>query len=160
VLALPSLRYMVHLVAPGWNVIGAGEPNLPGVALGHNQNIAWGFTIFGLDQQDLYIEELNPANPLEYRTEAGWRPMVIRREQFLIKAAAAQSVDLKFTRHGAVLWEDGRRAQLQLDRVPADTEAAALLQSARWVRGHGESPHDPRALSLPGGLRVGAAVSL
>ena len=73
VIALPSLRYMVHLVAPGWNVIGAGEPGLPGVALGHNEHIAWGFTIFGLDQQDLYVEELNPANPLEYKTEVGWK---------------------------------------------------------------------------------------
>jgi penicillin amidase len=35
-LALPSLRYLVHLKAPGWNVIGSGEPALPGVAIGHN----------------------------------------------------------------------------------------------------------------------------
>ncbi len=68
VIAEPSLRYMVHLVAPGWDVIGAGEPGLPGVALGHNQNIAWGFTIFGLDQQDLYLEDLNPADPSQYKT--------------------------------------------------------------------------------------------
>ncbi len=60
VMAEPSLRYMVHLVAPGWDVIGAGEPGLPGVALGHNQQIAWGFTIFGLDQQDLYLEDSTP----------------------------------------------------------------------------------------------------
>ena len=70
----------VHLVAPGWNVIGAGEPGLPGVALGHNEQIAWGFTIFGLDQQDLYVEDLNPANPLEYRTASGWAtPRYTRR---------------------------------------------------------------------------------
>jgi len=128
VLALPSLRYMVHLVAPGWNVIGAGEPSLPGVALGHNEHIAWGFTIFGLDQQDLYIEELNPDNPLEYRTEAGWRPMVIRREEFLIKGAAARTVDLKFTRHGAVLWEEGRRA-LALRWVGSEPGTAGYLAS-------------------------------
>jgi penicillin amidase len=128
VLALPSLRYMVHLVAPGWNVIGAGEPSLPGVALGHNEHIAWGFTIFGLDQQDLYIEELNPDNPLEYRTEAGWTPMVIRREQFLIKGAAAKTVDLKFTRHGAVLWEDGKRA-LALRWVGSEPGTAGYLAS-------------------------------
>ncbi len=73
VIGLPSLRYLVHLVAPGWNVIGAGEPGLPGVALGHNEHIAWGFTIFGLDQQDLYLEELNPADPLQYKTESGWQ---------------------------------------------------------------------------------------
>jgi penicillin amidase len=33
----PSLRYWVHLVAPGWNVIGGGEPVLPGVSIGHNE---------------------------------------------------------------------------------------------------------------------------
>ncbi len=46
-LRLPSLRYLVHLVGPGWNVIGAGEPALPGVAAGHNERIAFGFTIVG-----------------------------------------------------------------------------------------------------------------
>jgi len=128
VLALPSLRYMIHLVAPGWNVIGAGEPGLPGVALGHNEHIAWGFTIFGLDQQDLYIEELNPANPMEYRTESGWTPMAIRREEFLIKGAPAKTVDLKFTRHGPVLWEDGRRA-LALRWVGSEPGTAGYLAS-------------------------------
>ena len=59
---LPSLRKTVHLVAPGWNVIGAGEPALPGVALGHNEDIASGFTIVGIDQQDLYVEKVNPEN--------------------------------------------------------------------------------------------------
>ena len=128
ILALPSLRYMVHLVAPGWNVIGAGEPGLPGVALGHNEHIAWGFTIFGLDQQDLYVEELNPDNPLQYRTEVGWTPMVIRREEFLIKGAAAKTVNVKFTRHGPVLWEDGKRA-LALRWVGSEPGTAGYLAS-------------------------------
>src|SRR5439155_4209471 len=44
-ITVPALRHMVHLSAPGWNVIGAGEPALPGVALGHNDDIAWGITI-------------------------------------------------------------------------------------------------------------------
>ena len=60
---LPSLRYTVHLNAPGWNVIGAGEPALPGVAAGHNDRVAFGFTIVGMDQQDLYVERLDPADP-------------------------------------------------------------------------------------------------
>ena len=128
VLALPSLRYMVHLVAPGWNVIGAGEPGLPGVALGHNRNIAWGFTIFGLDQQDLYVEELNPANPLEYRTELGWVAMTVRREVFLVKGMSPQNVDLKFTRHGPVLWQADKRA-LALRWVGAEPGTAGYLAS-------------------------------
>jgi penicillin amidase len=128
VIALPSLRYMVHLVAPGWNVIGAGEPGLPGVALGHNQHIAWGFTIFGLDQQDLYVEELNPANRLEYKTGDEWKKMDVRREVFLVKGAANAEVDLKFTRHGPVLWDDGKRA-LALRWVGSEPGTAGYLAS-------------------------------
>ncbi len=128
VMGLPSLRYMVHLVAPGWNVIGAGEPGLPGVALGHNEHIAWGFTIFGLDQQDLYLEELNPANPLEYKTEAGWKEMDTRHETFSVKGAAPVETDLKFTRHGPVLWSDGKRA-LALRWVGSEPGTAGYLAS-------------------------------
>ncbi len=74
-IGIPSLRKTVHLVAPGWDIIGAGEPALPGIALGHNENIAFGFTIVGMDQQDLYIEKLNPENPSEYRYRGEWRKM-------------------------------------------------------------------------------------
>ena len=96
----PSLRYIVHLVAPGWNVIGAGEPGLPGVSVGHNDQISWGFTIFGLDQQDLYLESLNPADPLEYQTPQGWERMKVIRESIAVRGAPAVQVELKFTRHG------------------------------------------------------------
>ncbi|MFN7928584.1 MAG: penicillin acylase family protein [Blastocatellia bacterium] len=72
---LPSLRYLVHLVGPGWNVIGAGEPALPGVAAGHNERVGFGFTIVGIDQQDLYVEELHPA-PKRIQIQKGqWRKM-------------------------------------------------------------------------------------
>ena len=132
VIGLPSLRYMVQLVAPGWNVIGAGEPGLPGVALGHNEHIAWGFTIFGLDQQDLYLEELNPANPLEYKTEDGWKKMEVQREGFLVKGAPAKEIDLKFTRHGPVLWVDGKgdgQRALALRWVGTEPGTAGYLAS-------------------------------
>ena len=128
VVGLPSLRYMVHLVAPGWNVIGAGEPALPGVALGHNENISWGFTIFGLDQQDLYVEELNPAHPVEYRTETGWRKMESRRETFVIKGAQSKDIDLMFTRHGPVVWQEGNRA-LALRWVGSEPGTAGYIAS-------------------------------
>src|SRR3989441_1170505 len=59
----PSLRYWVHLVAPGWNVIGGGEPALPGVSVGHNEYGAWGLTIFGGDTEDLSVYQTNPVNP-------------------------------------------------------------------------------------------------
>jgi penicillin amidase len=103
---LPSLRKTVHLVAPGWNVIGAGEPALPGVALGHNENVAYGFTIVGIDQQDLYVERLNPANPNQYLFKGEWRPVEIEHAQIAVKGAKAESVELRYTQHGPIIHED------------------------------------------------------
>lgn len=128
VIGMPSLRYMVHLVAPGWDVIGAGEPGLPGVALGHNQHIAWGFTIFGLDQQDLYLEELNPADPNQYRTESGWRMMTVEKESIVVRGTAPVEVTLKFTRHGPVVWSDNKRA-LALRWIGMEPGTAGYLGS-------------------------------
>ena len=128
VIAEPSLRYIVHLVAPGWDVIGAGEPGLPGIAAGHNENIAWGFTIFGLDQQDLYLAELNPADPEQYKTEHGWERMKVRTETINVRGGTSVVVKLKFTRHGPVLWEDGKRA-LALHWVGAEPGTAGYLGS-------------------------------
>jgi penicillin amidase len=128
VIAEPSLRYIVHLVAPGWNVIGAGEPGLPGVAAGHNENIAWGFTIFGLDQQDLYLAELNPADPEQYKTERGWERMEVKTETIGVRGGTSVVAKLKFTRHGPVLWDDGKRA-LALHWVGAEPGTAGYLGS-------------------------------
>jgi len=102
----PSLRYWVHLNAPGWNVIGAGEPALPGVSYGHNDFGAWGYTIYSADTEDLYVYELNPANPLQYKYGNGWESMKVVREDIPVKGGAPQSVELKFTRHGPVVFED------------------------------------------------------
>jgi penicillin G amidase len=126
VIAQPSLRYIVHLVAPGWNVIGAVEPALPGVAAGHNEEIAWGFTIFDIDQQDLYLETLNPTDPKLYRTEHGWERMREERESIHVRGAADVNAILHFTRHGPVLWEEGQRA-LVLRSVAAEPGSAGYL---------------------------------
>jgi penicillin amidase len=103
---IPSLRYWVHLVAPGWNVIGGGEPALPGISIGHNEYGAWGLTIFSVDQEDLYIYETNLTDPNQYRYKGNWEKMKITREKIRIKGEIPVTVDLKFTRHGPVLYED------------------------------------------------------
>ena len=105
-LGVPSLRYIVQLSAPGLDVIGAGEPALPGVSLGHNADAAFGLTIFYIDQEDLYAYDLNPADPDRYRYGAGWEPMTVIHDTIAVKGEAAREVTLKFTRHGPVLWQD------------------------------------------------------
>ena len=69
-IAVPSLRYMAHLVAPGWNVIGGGEPEIPGISIGHNEFGAWGLTVFRTDGEDLYQYEINPKNRYNTNTMA------------------------------------------------------------------------------------------
>ena len=106
----PSLRYIVHLNAPGWNVIGACEPPFVGVAIGHNERVAWGLTIVGTDQHDVYVEEVNPANRErgEVATGSGSR-CGSSREEIAVKGGAAADVELKFTRHGPIFYEDRAR---------------------------------------------------
>jgi penicillin amidase len=105
-LQVPSLRYWVHLNAPGWHVIGGGEPALPGVSIGHNDHGAWGLTIFAIDQEDLYVYDTHPQNPLQYKYRGNWEEMSIFQETIPVKGENAVAVDLKYTRHGPVLHED------------------------------------------------------
>jgi penicillin amidase len=102
----PSLRYWVQLVAPGWDVIGGGEPSLPGVSIGHNEHGAWGLTIFGTDSEDLYVYDTNPENPSQYKYGGGWESMTVIKESIPVKGEAPAAVELKYTRHGPVVFED------------------------------------------------------
>ncbi len=106
---LPSLRKTVHLVGPGWDAIGAGEPALPGIALGHNETIAWGFTIVGIDQQDLYVETVNPANSAEYRYRGAWRKFDTESQRLKVKGEPGRDITLRYTVHGPVIDEDPAR---------------------------------------------------
>ncbi len=117
-LTLPSLRYVSHLVAPGWNVIGAGEPHLPGIAAGHNERIAFGFTVVGMDQQDVYVESVAPCSPAArkreglavgarcYLMDGKERPIEVRTETLTVKGEAPRTVRLEFTAHGPIVAED------------------------------------------------------
>ncbi|KJK45086.1 hypothetical protein UK23_27350 [Lentzea aerocolonigenes] len=94
-MTLPSLRFVTHLVAPGLDVIGAGEPSLPGISVGHNGSIAFGLTIFGIDQEDLYVcEQERPRRVTELVPVRGEEP---------------REIELAFTRHGPVLKETADR---------------------------------------------------
>jgi penicillin amidase len=139
-LQVPSLRYWVHLNAPGWNVIGGGEPALPGVSLGHNDFGAWGLTIFAIDQEDLYIYDTHPDDPNLYRYKGNWEEMEIYQETIAVKGEKPVIVDLKYTRHGPVLYEDPahnkacalRAAWLEVGSAPY-LASLRMDQSRNWV---------------------------
>ncbi|WP_040421973.1 penicillin acylase family protein [Actinopolymorpha alba] len=107
--ATPSLRYVAHLSAPGLEVIGAGEPALPGVTAGHNGQVAFGFTIFPVDVQDLYVYELDTTDPTRYRYADGWEELRIIAEKIPVKGEPSRQCELAFTRHGPVIHVDQKR---------------------------------------------------
>src|SRR5215469_498830 len=128
----PSLRYWVQLNAPGWDVIGAGEPALPGVSIGHNQVGAWGLTIFGTDGEDLYVYDINPSNPLQYKYKNGWETMRVIHETIPVKGEAPRDAALKYTRHGPVVFEDRVHHKAYAVRAAwLETGSAPYLASLR-----------------------------
>ena len=137
----PSIWYMVHLSAPGVRVAGVSAAGLPGVVLGHNDRIAWGFTNVGPDVQDLYVEKFNPDNPKQYQTPSGWKDAVIRHEQIKVRKGIGSSEydtvthDVTVTRHGPIVFEgDGKRYALRwtaLDPTKNNSHFTYTLNRAR-----------------------------
>jgi penicillin G amidase len=132
-LGAPSLRYLVQLNAPGLSIIGAGEPSLPGVSFGHNDDTAFGLTIFGIDQEDLYVYALNPANADQYRYGDSWETMTVERQTIDVKGETPRQVELRFTRHGPVLEYDPAHGRaFALRTVWSEPGASGYLQ-ASWM---------------------------
>jgi penicillin G amidase len=137
----PSIWHLIHLSAPGVRVAGVATAGLPGVVIGHNDRIAWGFTNVGPDVQDLYIEKFNPDNPKQYQTPSGWQDAVIRHEQIKVRKGFGSpdyntvTYDVTVTRHGPIIFEgDGKRYALRwtaLDPAKNNAESSFVLNRAR-----------------------------
>lgn len=131
-ISTPSLRYMVHLTAPGWDVIGGGEPAIPGVAIGHNRAGAWGLTIFGIDAEDLYVYDTDAKDPRAYRYKGALERMRELVDTVRVKGGATQRITMRFTRHGPVLFEDTvHHVAVALRAAWLDVGGAPYLASLR-----------------------------
>ena len=136
----PAHRYLMHLHAPGWNVAGATEAPLPGVIRGHNGRVAWGRTATETDQADVYVETVNPANANEVQWNGRWEPLRVISEEVRVKGAAPVTLELKFSRHGPIFFEDrahhrayALRSQLQ-ERGTAEYLGGLRLDQATSAR--------------------------
>lgn len=105
-LTIPSIWYLAHLDIGGRPAVGASIPGIPGIILGRNDRIAWGYTTTGADVQDLYLERLNPDNPNEYLTPTGRAPIATREETIHVRFFGDERYTVRATRHGPVLPPD------------------------------------------------------
>ena len=106
---MPSIWYQVGLHcrtvsdACPYDVVGFSFAGVPGVVIGHNADIAWGFTNVGPDVQDLYIEKINPQNPNQYEVNGEWVDMELRTEIIDVAGSDPVEVTVRTTRHGPII---------------------------------------------------------
>ena len=124
-LTAPSVWYLAHLSWPGVDVVGATLPGMPGVVLGHNGRVAWGFTNTGPDVQDLFLEQIDPSDPLRYATPEGWRAFDVRRERIRVRDGENVVLEVRESRHGPILDDT--------DRAPGSGDGAAPVLALAWT---------------------------
>ena len=99
----PTLWYLARLQLQSGGVIGATIPGMPAILVGRSEGLGWGLTSAYADDQDLFMEEVNPANPEEYRGPQGWTPFETRRTILQVKDGAPVTLTLRWTENGPVL---------------------------------------------------------
>ena len=127
-LSTPALWYFARLVAPGLEVAGATLPGVPGVVLGQNEHIAWGFTNTGPDVQDLYLEQVDRQDPARYRTPEGWAAFETATEVIKVKGRPDVTMTVRRTRHGPVISDAGIA-----DDVLGPAAGPAYVLAMRWT---------------------------
>lgn len=109
---MPSIWYEAGLhcfpvnASCPYDVTGFTFAGAPGVIVGHNDRVAWGFTNVGPDVLDLYIEKINPSNPNQYEVNGQWVDMTVITETIKVAGASPTVLTVKYTRHGPIIWDD------------------------------------------------------
>jgi penicillin amidase len=105
-LTLPSIWYVIHLNAPGVNVMGASLPGSPAVISGFNDSIAWGVTNAQRDLVDWFKIEFKDKSKSEYRSDGEWKKSRQVIETFLVKSGDPFIDTITFTHHGPVVFDE------------------------------------------------------
>lgn len=121
-LASPSIWYQMHLQSPEQNVGGVIFAGVPGIILGHNEDVAWGVTNVGPDVQDLYIEKPNPEDPTQFLYDGEWEQAKVRDEKIGVKGGEDIPFEVIVTRHGPIMSE-----------ILYDEEDPGALFSMHWT---------------------------
>ncbi len=120
-LSAPSVWYLARLELRSGGVIGGTIPGMPMVLTGRSDRLGWGLTSAYVDDQDILIEELNPANPLQYRTPDGFKDFEQRDSILQIKDANPITLTLRWSDNGPIL--PGRFRNLETITPPGHVAA-------------------------------------
>jgi penicillin amidase len=145
-LTAPSIWYLARLELPSGGVIGGTIPGMPAMLVGRSDKLGWGITSSYLDDQDLVIEKLNPANPEEYLTESGPKPFRTRQTIVNIKDQTPITLTLRWSESGPIL----PGTHYDLASVTPEGHVAALQWTAL-------SDHDT---SMTAALRLMTSISI
>ncbi len=102
-------RHMMHLTAPGLDVIGAGAPGLPGIMQGHTDRFAFGRTNFHIDQTDLFILRTAPNDPDLYWHKGEWKRFETHVDEVAVKDGPSQKVTLRYAEGRPIVSQDAAR---------------------------------------------------
>ncbi len=106
---MPSIWYQIDMHcmpksdACPYEMSGFSFAGVPGVVIGHNDKIAWGFTNVGPDVMDLFIEKVNPDNPNQYEVDGKWVDFTTRKETINVVGGSPVDITVRSTRHGPVI---------------------------------------------------------
>jgi penicillin amidase len=109
--SLPQGFLEVGLHGAGYDVTGVVLAGTPGVQIGVGNNFSWTVTSGGDDNQDWYVEQLDPAaHPGQYFFRDSWRSLDCHRQSIAVAGAPAVAIDACESVHGPVLGQQGSAA--------------------------------------------------
>ncbi len=132
-LTLPSIWYETQLVVPGkLDVYGVTIPGAPGIVLGFNRDLAWGFTNTSADVVDFYRETVDDeSNPTRYRVDGVWKPLELRGEVYRDKRGAVIATDtVRYTYRGPMTHRFGAWVSMRWTLLEPSHEITAFYDAA------------------------------
>jgi penicillin G amidase len=141
-LSAPGVWYLAHIKTPQLDVTGVTAPGNPYVILGHNAEIAWGFTTTTGDVEDLFIEKIDPKDPTHYLTPGGSEAFATREETINVRGGAPVKLTVRATRHGPVISDLGGNNAAVTD------SGTVLAMQATWLMPDDRSPEALRGINF------------
>ncbi len=99
--SMPGIWHQMGLHCDcGFRVSGFTFSGVPGVVIGHNDRIAWGFTNLAHDVTDLYLERLDGDR---YEVDGQWRDLDVREETIAVAGGEDVTLEVRHTHRGPLL---------------------------------------------------------